>query len=287
MHGEEVLERLGQDEADEAERDDVGDDIDPARLGDDLDEEGHRRGGEHGDEDEREALAGRRHEERLQVLQVEVDEEDGAVLDEEIDQEVRDAEHDEGGDPDEDALGQDGRLDLVDIDGELGPGEADVLAALRDDIEDEGHDAEVGQEGGRQVHQGLDDAELGHEHEREEDEVLLEDDADGGQEHVEEENERRVAEEEALVGRGDDGAALVEVALGDAAGRAEGGDGPLDRGVVRCPGRGGALGRSSGFLQDVGADVGQDLLPFVLAGEEVADLFEVTFELVRHGGSPW
>ena len=75
--------------------------------------------------------------------------------------------------------------------------------------------------------------------------------------------------------------ALVEVALGDPAGRAEGGDGPLQSGVGRF--RTGAFG---GLLQDVAADIGQDLLPFVLAGEKVADLFEIGFELVRHGGSP-
>ena len=69
--------------------------------------------------------------------------------------------------------------------------------------------------------------------------------------------------------------------LGDLAGRAEGGDGLFDGGVGELAG---ALG---GLLHDVAADLGQDLLPFGPAGEEVADLFEIGFELVRHGGSPW
>jgi len=63
---------------------------------------------------------------------------------------------------------------------------------------------------------------------------------------VDGEQERRVAEEVALVGGGDD-RPVVEVALGDLAGRAEGGDGQIDRGVRELAG---SLGR---LLRDVKA----------------------------------
>ena len=174
-----------------------------------------------------------------------------------------------------------GGLHLVEVDPELGPGELDVLAALGDEVEDESDRAEVGEEGRRQVYQRVDEAETGNVEEREKDELLLQEDGENGQRGVEREEERGVADEEALVGRGDDRPAFVEVSFRDLAGRAEGGDGLFDGGV-------GEFARSlGGLLHDMAADLGQDLLPFGPAGEEVADLFEVGFELVRHGISPW
>ncbi len=165
------------------------------------------------------------------------------------------------------------------VDGELGPGKLDVFSALGDEVEDERDDAEVGEERGRQIHDRLNDAQPGHEEEGEEDEILLEDDGDHGQEGVDGEEEGRIAEEVALVGRGDDRMA-VEISLGDLARRAVSGDDSFER-SVRC-----VTVFRCGFLQDVAADFREDFLPFGPAGKKMAYFFEIGFELVRHLRSP-
>ena len=41
-----------------------------------------------------------------------------------------------------------------------------------------------------------------------------------------------------------------------------------------------------GLFQDVAADLGQDLLPLLAAGKEMADLLEIGFQVLIHVYSP-
>lgn len=111
-----------------------------------------------------------------------------------------------------------GRFDFIKVKAKFRPGQGDILPALSDKVEDKSHQAEVSQEGHRQIQNGVERVELRNEQDRENDKTLLEDNGQNDQHRMDGEKERRVAKEITFVGRSDNGT-VFGVPLSQAASR--------------------------------------------------------------------
>ena len=222
-------------------------------------------------------MAGLGSEDGPVAREVEVDKENCLIPDVEVEGSAGQRRHsDEPYDPSNRSAR---RLHLVEVDAQPRPGQLDLPLALGDEVEDQGDNPEVEQERHRQVEQGFEGAHRRHINDGKHEEALLEDDGRDGEDKVEGEEERRIAKEVPLEGRGDDRAA-VQVFFGHTAGRAVGGD---DLGERRFRGFAEFL---FGFFEDMASDLGEDFLPFLAAGKEMADFFEIGFQFFKHGVSP-